>query len=82
MGNQAHEELQELEDPLVSQDVESVPADGVDDRKTVDLVLDQRVDGFKNTAGEKWNHIGEENDTRCSHTWTRTWRQVRCGPGV
>lgn len=44
---QTHKELQELEDPLVGEDVESVAADGVDDGKTMDLILDQRVDGFK-----------------------------------
>lgn len=41
MDSEPHKELQEFEDPLVSQDVESVPADWIDDWKTVDLILYQ-----------------------------------------
>lgn len=48
-GMQTYKELQELEYPLVRQDVEGVSADRVDDRKSMDFVLYQRIDGFKYT---------------------------------
>lgn len=38
-----YEELEELEDPLVREDIKRVAADWVDDGQPVDLVLDERV---------------------------------------
>lgn len=38
-------ELQKLQDPLVCQDVQSVSCQRVNDRKSVDLVLQQRRHG-------------------------------------
>lgn len=37
-----HKKLQELENPLVCEDIERVPRQGVDYRQSVDLVLQQR----------------------------------------
>lgn len=45
-----HKELQELQDPLMRQDVESVSCQRVDDRKSVDLVLQQRRHGVIQAA--------------------------------
>lgn len=45
--------MQELEDALVSQDVEDVPRRRVDDRQPVNLILQQGVDGVKQTEGTK-----------------------------
>jgi len=49
----SHEDVQELEDALVSQDVEDVPRRRVDDRQPVNLILQQGVDGVKQTEGTK-----------------------------
>lgn len=49
-GGGTHKELEELEDPLVCQDVESVSCQRVDDRKSVDLVLEQRRHGVIQAA--------------------------------
>lgn len=57
MDSETHKELQELEDPLVSQDVESVPADRIDDWKAMDLILYQRVHGFEYTKRQKHTRI-------------------------
>ena len=48
----AHEDVQELEDPLVGEDVEDVPRLRVEDGQSVDLVLQQEVDGVVQTAGQ------------------------------
>lgn len=41
--------MEELEDSFMSEDVEDVPRDGVDDRQPMDLILQQGVDGIKQT---------------------------------
>lgn len=41
--------MKELEDPFMSEDVEDVPRDWVDDRQPMDLILQQGVDGIKQT---------------------------------
>lgn len=41
--------VEELEDSFMSEDVEDVPRDGVDDRQPMDLILQQGVDGIKQT---------------------------------
>ena len=51
-GESAHENVQELEDAFVSKDVQDVPRLGVDDRQPVDLILQKRVDGFKQAEGQ------------------------------
>lgn len=48
----AHENVQKLEDAFVREDVQNVPRLWVDDGQPVDLILQQRVDGFKQTG--KW----------------------------
>lgn len=45
----AYKDVEELEDAFVSEDVEDVPWRRVDDRQPVDLILQQGVDGFKQT---------------------------------
>lgn len=40
-GINTHKELQKLEDSFVCQDVEGIATDRVDDRKSMDLVLDE-----------------------------------------
>lgn len=42
--------MEELEDALVREDVQDVPRGRVDDRQPMDLVLQQGVDGVKETA--------------------------------
>lgn len=41
--------MEELEDSFMSEDVEDVPRDWVDDRQPMDLILQQGVDGIKQT---------------------------------
>lgn len=42
-----HKELEELEDPLVSENIKCIPCNGVDDRQPVNFVFDESVDGVK-----------------------------------
>lgn len=46
----AYENVEELEDALVCEDVQDVPRGRIDDRQAVDLVLQQGVDGVKQTG--------------------------------
>lgn len=50
---ETHKELEELEDPLVSEDVEGVPCQRVDHRQSVDLILQQRRHGVIQTETGK-----------------------------
>lgn len=45
----SYKDVEELEDSFMSEDVEDVPRDGVDDRQPMDLILQQGVDGIKQT---------------------------------
>lgn len=45
-----HKELEELEDPLVCENVKCVPRDGVDDGQPVDFVFDEGVHRVKQAA--------------------------------
>lgn len=47
--SRAYKDVEELEDPFMSEDVEDVPRDWVDDRQPMDLILQQGVDGIKQT---------------------------------
>lgn len=49
----AYKQLQELEDPLVCEDVEDVPWDRVDNGQPVDLIFDEGVNRVKYTAKNK-----------------------------
>lgn len=37
-----HKKLEELEDPLVCENIKCIPRDGVDDRQAVNFVFDER----------------------------------------
>lgn len=45
-----HKQLEELEDPLVCEDVKCVSCDWVNDRQAVNFVFDERVNGVKQAA--------------------------------
>lgn len=45
----SYKDVEKLEDSFMSEDVEDVPRDGVDDRQPMDLILQQGVDGIKQT---------------------------------
>lgn len=45
-----HKQLEELEDPLVCEDVKCVSCDWVNDRQAVNFVFDERVHGVKQAA--------------------------------
>lgn len=45
----SHKNVEEFEDAFVSKDVEDVPWHWVDDRQPVDLILQQGVNGIKQT---------------------------------
>lgn len=47
---EAHKDVEELEDALVCEDVQHVSRRRVDDRQPMDLVLQQGVDGIKQTG--------------------------------
>lgn len=65
----------------MSQDIEGVPTDGINDRKTVDLILYQRVHSVKYTARNTTQlHSNTHSDEHLKNT--HTWRQVRYGPEV
>lgn len=49
----AYEDVEELEDAFMSEDVEDVPRDWVDDRQPMDLILQQGVDGIKQTEKKR-----------------------------
>lgn len=53
-----HKQLQELEDPLVCEDVKCIPCDRVNDRQTVNFVFDEGVDCIKKAGStqKKVNH--------------------------
>jgi hypothetical protein len=52
-GGNTHKQLEELEDPLVCEDVEGITADRVDDGQPVDLILDQRIHSVVDTGRER-----------------------------
>lgn len=68
----SYKDVEELEDAFMSEDVEDVPRDGVDDRQPMDLILQQGVDGIKQTektrlmievrgqAQKTFNDIGQD----------------------
>lgn len=45
-----HKQLEELEDPLVSEDVKCVSCDWINDRQAVNFVFDERVHSIKQAA--------------------------------
>ena len=57
MFERAYEDVQELEDPLVGEDVKDVPRLGVEDGQSVDLMFQQEVDGVVQTAW--WRRVGQ-----------------------
>lgn len=53
----SYKDVEELEDSFMSEDVEDVPRDGVDDRQPMDLILQQGVDGIKQTEKTKLDEL-------------------------
>lgn len=51
--SEPYEDVEELEDAFMSEDVEDVPRDWVDDRQPMDLILQQGVDGIKQTEKKR-----------------------------
>lgn len=45
-----HKQLEELEDPLVCEDVKCVSCDWINDRQAVNFVFDERVHSIKHAA--------------------------------
>lgn len=45
-----HKQLEELEDPLVCEDVKCVSCDWINDRQAVNFVFDERVHSIKQAA--------------------------------
>lgn len=45
-----HKKLEELEDPLVCENIKCIPCDGVNDRQAVNFVFDEGVHCLKQAA--------------------------------
>lgn len=48
-----HKKLEELEDPLVCENIKCIPGDGVDDRQAVNFVFDEGVDCIEQAARQQ-----------------------------
>ena len=53
-----HKELEELENPLVREDVKCIPCDRVDDRQPVNFVFDEGVHCVKQAADRDSKQMG------------------------
>lgn len=67
-----HKKLEELEDPLVCENIKCVPRDGVDDRQAVNFVFDEGVHCIKQAATQQMQKASYSEDKKsdCIHTKT------------
>lgn len=62
-----HKKLEELEDPLVCENIKCIPCDRVNDRQAVNFVFDEGVDCVKQAATQHTECPGscEKHDRIC-----------------
>ncbi len=67
-----HKKLEELEDPLVCENIKCIPRDRVDDRQAVNFVFDEGVHCIKQAATQQtqWPVYMKHTEI-CSHTHTQ-----------
>lgn len=52
-----HKQLEELEDPLVCEDVKCISCDWINDRQAVNFVFDERVHSIKQAATQHTHNL-------------------------
>lgn len=79
-----HKQLEELEDPLVCEDVKCVSCDWINDRQAVDFVFDECVHSIKQAATQHTQLRGTKKPSGLHRKaleikgWRGTWRPVKC----
>lgn len=79
-----HKQLEELEDPLVCEDVKCVSCDWVNDRQAVNFVFDERVHGVKQAATQHGQLQEAQRNTFKKATHVRMFRNLKAveEPGI